>query len=117
MPSGETPASYLRERVMAGAHIRWPNRLDANTIGLIEKELALVAKLEYEKYFLTVYDIVSFARSKKILCQGRGSAANSIICYCLFITELDPVRMGLLIERFISQARNEPPDIDVDFEH
>ena len=79
---------------------RWPNGMDAETIGLIDKELALVARLEYEKYFLTVYDIVAFARSKGILCQGRGSAANSIICYCLFITELDPVRMGLLIERF-----------------
>lgn len=109
VPPGETPASYLRKRVMAGALQRWPNGMDAETIGLIDKELALVAKLEYEKYFLTVYDIVAFARSKGILCQGRGSAANSIICYCLFITELDPVRMGLLIERFISQARNEPP--------
>ncbi|GJH11665.1 error-prone DNA polymerase [Caballeronia novacaledonica] len=117
VPPGETPASYLRKRVIAGALQRWPNGMDAETIGLIEKELALIARLEYEKYFLTVYDIVSFARSQNILCQGRGSAANSIVCYCLFITELDPVRMGLLIERFISQARNEPPDIDVDFEH
>ncbi|WP_277188870.1 error-prone DNA polymerase [Caballeronia sp. BR00000012568055] len=117
VPPGETPASYLRKQVIAGALKRWPNGMDADTIGLIEKELALVSKLKYEKYFLTVYDIVTFARSQKILCQGRGSAANSVICYCLFITELDPIRSNLLIERFISQARNEPPDIDVDFEH
>jgi error-prone DNA polymerase len=117
VPRGETPASYLRKQVIAGALKRWPNGMDADTIGLIDKELALVSTLKYEKYFLTVYDIVSFARSQKILCQGRGSAANSVICYCLYITELDPIRSNLLIERFISQARNEPPDIDVDFEH
>jgi error-prone DNA polymerase len=117
VPPGETPASYLRKQVIAGALKRWPNGLDADMIGLIEKELALVSTLKYEKYFLTVYDIVSFARSQNILCQGRGSAANSVICYCLFITALDPVSSNLLIERFISQARNEPPDIDVDFEH
>ncbi|WP_087656418.1 error-prone DNA polymerase [Caballeronia terrestris] len=117
VPAGETPASYLRKRVMAGALERWPDGMDAQTIAQIDKELALVAELKYEKYFLTVYDIVAFARSQKILCQGRGSAANSIICYCLHITEIDPVRMDMLVERFISRARNEPPDIDVDFEH
>lgn len=117
VPTGETPASYLRKKVIEGAKQRWPDGFDADTIGQIDKELELVAELKYEKYFLTVYDIVAFARSQGILCQGRGSAANSIICFCLFITELDPVRMGLLVERFISRARNEPPDIDVDFEH
>ncbi len=108
VPAGETPGSYLRKQVIEGALRRWPNGMDADTIGLIYKELALVAKLGYEKYFLTVYDIVSFARNRKILCQGRGSATNSIICYCLLITELDPVRMDLLIDCFILQARNEP---------
>ena len=77
----------------------------------------LIADLEYEPYFLTVYDIVAFARSQDILCQGRGSAANSAVCFCLGITEVDPARMEMLVERFISKERNEPPDIDVDFEH
>ncbi|GAB5099687.1 error-prone DNA polymerase [Caballeronia sp. HLA56] len=117
VPPGETPGSYLRKNVIAGALKRWPNGLSVETIGQIEKELELVADLKYEKYFLTVYDIVAFARSRKILCQGRGSAANSIICYCLYITEINPVEMSMLVERFISRARNEPPDIDVDFEH
>ena len=84
---------------------------------MIEKELDLIAQLRYEHYFLTVQDIVQFARSQHILCQGRGSAANSAVCYCLFITEVDPARMHLLFERFVSMERNEPPDIDVDFEH
>ena len=84
---------------------------------LIEHELALIAELRYEPYFLTVHDIVAFARSKDILCQGRGSAANSAVCYALGITEVDPSRMSMLFERFISRERNEPPDIDVDFEH
>ena len=84
---------------------------------LIEHELALIAELQYEPYFLTVHDIVAFARSKNILCQGRGSAANSAVCYALGITEVDPSRMSMLFERFISKERNEPPDIDVDFEH
>ena len=84
---------------------------------LIEHELNLIKELDYEHYFLTVYDIVNFARSKRILCQGRGSAANSVVCYCLGITEVDPARMQTLVERFISKERNEPPDIDVDFEH
>ncbi|KND60322.1 DNA polymerase III alpha subunit [Candidatus Burkholderia verschuerenii] len=117
VPRGETPASYLRKLVMAGALKRWPNGLDAHTIATIDKELELVADLEYEKYFLTVHDIVAFARGRHILCQGRGSAANSVICYCLYVTEINPVEMNMLVERFISRARNEPPDIDVDFEH
>ena len=83
----------------------------------IEHELKLIAELGYEPYFLTVHDIVRFARSKGILCQGRGSAANSAVCFCLGITELDPARMNLLFERFVSKERHEPPDIDVDFEH
>ncbi len=84
---------------------------------IVEHELALIADLRYEPYFLTVYDIVRHARSQGILCQGRGSAANSAVCYCLGITEVDPARMSVLFERFISKERNEPPDIDVDFEH
>ena len=83
----------------------------------IEKELGLIRDLQYEAYFLTVYDIVQFARGQGILCQGRGSAANSAVCYCLGITEVDPIRGHALFERFISKERNEPPDIDVDFEH
>ncbi|MEC5408090.1 error-prone DNA polymerase [Paraburkholderia sp. MPAMCS5] len=117
VPVGESPASYLRKLVMAGAMERWPNGMDLKRISQIEKELELIADLEYEKYFLTVHDIVSFARSRNILCQGRGSAANSVVCYCLHVTEIDPVHMNMLVERFISRARNEPPDIDVDFEH
>ena len=83
----------------------------------LDKELALVRKMGYAPFFLTVFDIVRFARSRNILCQGRGSAANSAICYCLFITSVDPDRSEPLFERFVSEARNEPPDIDVDFEH
>jgi error-prone DNA polymerase len=89
----------------------------AKARALVEHELALIADLHYEPYFLTVYDIVRFARDERILCQGRGSAANSAVCYCLGITEVDPARMEMLFERFISKERNEPPDIDVDFEH
>jgi error-prone DNA polymerase len=117
VPPSESPSSYLRKLVMAGAMERWPKGMDLKRIGQIEKELGLIADLKYEKYFLTVHDIVSFARSRNILCQGRGSAANSIVCYCLHVTEIDPISMNMLIERFISRARNEPPDIDVDFEH
>ncbi len=84
---------------------------------LIERELILIAELRYEHFFLTVHDIVRFARERGILCQGRGSAANSAVCYALGITEVDPARMSLLFERFISRERSEPPDIDVDFEH
>ena len=83
----------------------------------IEYELKVIGELQYECYFLTVHDLVAFARSRHILCQGRGSAANSVVCYCLFITEVNPDQISLLFERFISTERNEPPDIDVDFEH
>ncbi len=117
VPPGQTPTSYLREQTWAGAHRRFPSGIPANVQQQIEHELALIAELAYEPYFLTVYDIVSFARHRHILCQGRGSAANSAVCYCLGITEVDPARSSLLFERFISKERNEPPDIDVDFEH
>jgi error-prone DNA polymerase len=117
VPSGETPASYLRKLTEAGAARRWPQGVPSHVRALIEHELELVADLSYEPYFLTVHDIVHFARSRSILCQGRGSAANSVICYCLGVTEVDPARMSMLVERFISRERNEPPDIDIDFEH
>ena len=86
-------------------------------VAYLAKEMALIEKLDYAPFFLTVFDIVRFARSRNILCQGRGSAANSAVCYCLFITAVDPERSAPLLERFISETRNEPPDIDVDFEH
>jgi error-prone DNA polymerase len=117
VPSGETPASYLRGLTEAGMTARWPQNVPDKVRRLAEHELALIAELAYEPYFLTVHDIVRFARSKGILCQGRGSAANSVVCYCLGITEVDPARMEMLFERFVSKERNEPPDIDVDFEH
>ncbi|NIV18574.1 MAG: DNA polymerase III subunit alpha [Woeseiaceae bacterium] len=117
VPDGETPASYLRKLTELGMQRRWPGGVPPKVIGLVEHELELIADLGYEPYFLTVYDIVAFARSRDILCQGRGSAANSAVCYCLGITEVDPERMATLVERFISKERNEPPDIDVDFEH
>ena len=117
VPHGYTPASYLHEQTWAGAHRRFPAGIPANVQQQIQHELTLIAELSYEPYFLTVYDIVSFARHRHILCQGRGSAANSAVCYCLGITEVDPSRSSLLFERFISKERNEPPDIDVDFEH
>ena len=117
VPAGETPSSYLRRLAYEGSGRRWPQGAKAQVQEQIEHELALIADLRYEHYFLTVYDIVAFARSQNILCQGRGSAANSVVCYCLGITEVDPARMATLFERFISKERNEPPDIDVDFEH
>jgi error-prone DNA polymerase len=117
VPDGETPVSYLRCLTEQGMQHRWPEGVPRKVIDLVEHELALIAELQYEPYFLTVYDIVAFARSQDILCQGRGSAANSAVCYCLGITEVDPGRMAMLVERFISKERNEPPDIDVDFEH
>ena len=117
VPPHLTAARYLRQLTFAGAAKRWPEGIPSDTLALIEKELMLIGKLNYEHYFLTVQDIVEFARSRNILCQGRGSAANSAVCYCLFITEVDPARMHLLFERFVSMERNEPPDIDVDFEH
>ncbi|WP_420473268.1 error-prone DNA polymerase [Noviherbaspirillum sp. ST9] len=117
VPPGETPAGYLRRETWTGAHRRYPKGIPAKVQELVEYELKLIAEMAYEPYFLTVYDIVSFARSRHILCQGRGSAANSAVCYCLGITEVDPSRSHSLFERFISKERNEPPDIDVDFEH
>ena len=117
IPAGETPASYLRALTERGCRWRWPKGESSKVRKLIEHELALIAELHYEAYFLTVHDIVSYARSIGILCQGRGSAANSVVCFSLGITEVDPDRMQTLVERFISKERNEPPDIDVDFEH
>jgi error-prone DNA polymerase len=114
---GHTPASYLRELTEQGLLRRFPGGVAPRVRNLIERELQLIGELGYEHFFLTVYEIVQFARSKDILCQGRGSAANSAVCYCLGITEVDPARMEVLFERFISRERNEPPDIDVDFEH
>ncbi|MBB6557530.1 error-prone DNA polymerase [Acidovorax soli] len=114
---GHTPASFLRQATYEGAGRRWPNGIPAKVQSQIEHELELICDLRYEHYFLTVFDIVSFARSENILCQGRGSAANSVVCYCLGVTEVDPARMSMLFERFISRERNEPPDIDIDFEH
>ncbi|HWH81279.1 MAG TPA: error-prone DNA polymerase [Burkholderiaceae bacterium] len=117
VPAGETPASYLRRITYEGAGRRWPKGMRAKVQSQIEHELELIGELKYEHYFLTVADIVAFARSRHILCQGRGSAANSVICYCIGVTEVDPARMSVLFERFISKERNEPPDIDIDFEH
>jgi len=134
VPSNETPASWLRKLTERGLARRYdPHGVDDSVLRgdstfrcakvpaevreLIEHELALIAELRYEPYFLTVQDIVAFARDQHILCQGRGSAANSAVCYALGITEVDPSRMSMLFERFISRERNEPPDIDVDFEH
>jgi error-prone DNA polymerase len=117
VPEGHTPSSWLTQLTEQGAKKRWPDGVSGNIKRMLARERALVEELAYESYFLTVHDIVAFARSKGILCQGRGSAANSIICYCLGITEVDPARMSVLFERFISKERNEPPDIDVDFEH
>lgn len=117
VPVGHTLASYLREQTFEGAQRRYGDTVPPSALALIEKELALIAELKFEAYFLTVYDVVLFARSRGILCQGRGSAANSAVCYCLGITEVDPARMSMLFERFVSKERHEPPDIDVDFEH
>jgi len=121
---GHTPASWLRVLVDRGIQWRWPDDGDeesqakiAKARELIEKELKLIEYKKYEAYFLTVYDVVRYAREQGILCQGRGSAANSVVCYALGITSIDPSQMQLLFERFISSDRNEPPDIDIDFEH
>ena len=114
---GATPQQELERLTWEGAAKRFPEGVPDRTRGIILKELALVEELNYAGYFLTVHDIVRFARSRKILCQGRGSAANSLICYCLSITDIGPDRMDTLFERFISRERGEPPDIDVDFEH
>ena len=117
VPHGMTPSEYLRAEVERGLGGRYPQGVPDKVRGLIEQELALIAELNYEPYFLTVYDIVAFARRQGILCQGRGSAANSAVCYVLGITAVDPADIQMLFGRFISKERNEPPDIDVDFEH
>ena len=117
VPAGETPTTHLRALTFEGLAARYPQGAPASVVQTVEHELALIRELSYEPFFLTVQDIVRFARSRQILCQGRGSAANSAVCYCLGITEVDPGRMSVLFERFISKERNEPPDIDVDFEH
>ena len=117
VPQGMTAFEHLRDLTEAGIAERWNGPISPTLRAQIEKELKLIAELRYESYFLTVYDIVKFAKNQGILCQGRGSAANSAVCYCLGITEVDPARMNMLFERFISRERDEPPDIDVDFEH
>ncbi len=117
VPHGINSSDYLRKLTYAGIRQRWPDGPSDEVIEQIERELTLIRELSYEHYFLTVQDIVRFARENGILCQGRGSAANSAVCFCLGITEVDPMRMSMLFERFISKERNEPPDIDVDFEH
>ena len=117
VPPGIGATAHLRRLTEAGMAQRWDGQAPRRVRDQVEHELALIAELDYEPYFLTVHDIVRFARDRGILCQGRGSAANSAVCYCLGITEVDPARMEMLFERFISRERGEPPDIDVDFEH
>ncbi|GGX73238.1 error-prone DNA polymerase [Saccharospirillum salsuginis] len=117
LPGQYTAPEYLRLLVYQGARRRFPEGLNEELETTIERELAMIRQKGYEHYFLTVYDIVRFARSQQILCQGRGSAANSVVCYCLGITEVNPKEASLLFDRFISAGRKEPPDIDVDFEH
>ena len=116
-PPGVPAMKYLADLTWAGAAGRYPDGLPDGVRSQLERELALIAELKYEHYFLTVWDLVRFARSRGILCQGRGSAANSAVCYCLGVTAVDPNRIDVLFERFISRERNEPPDIDIDFEH
>jgi error-prone DNA polymerase len=117
VPPGKTAQRHLEDLTWAGAHKRFPVRIAPKTKKVLHKELRLIRKLKYAHYFLTVHDIVRYARSQKILCQGRGSAANSAVCYVLDVTSVDPTKVDLLFERFISKERLEPPDIDVDFEH
>ncbi|HET8750693.1 MAG TPA: error-prone DNA polymerase, partial [Sphingomicrobium sp.] len=119
VPDGKSPQQYLAQLTWAGAEQRWPDGIPDKVLTQLKHELKLIEKLDFARYFLTVHDIVAFARSldPPILCQGRGSAANSAVCYCLNITAVDPAMNDLLFERFISEERREPPDIDVDFEH
>ncbi len=117
VPPGHTPASWLRQATYTGAQRRYPQGMPSEVHTTVESELEVISRLRYEPFFLTVYDIVQYARRQNIVCQGRGSAANSAVCFCLGITEVDPARASVLFERFISAERNEPPDIDVDFEH
>ncbi len=116
-PPGQSPIRHLAELTRQGAEQRYPRGVPDKVAGLIEHELRLIEELDYARYFLTVHDLVMFARSRGILCQGRGAAANSAVCYCLGVTAVDPDRIDLLFERFVSRERNEPPDIDIDFEH
>jgi error-prone DNA polymerase len=117
VPPGKTAQQHLEVITWEGARWRFPDGIPEKVGVQIAKELALIAELGYAPYFLTVHDIVAFARSRGILCQGRGSAANSVVCYCLAVTAVNPTEVDLLFERFMSEARREPPDIDVDFEH
>lgn len=117
LPDGTTSAERLRALTFRGARQRYPHGIPSDVAGQIEKELDLIRDLDYEGYFLTMWEIVQFCRREEILCQGRGSAANSAVCFCLGITAVDPVRTGLLFERFLSKERSEPPDIDLDIEH
>ncbi|MGF1744752.1 error-prone DNA polymerase [Vibrio minamisatsumaniensis] len=117
IPQGETPMSYLRRLVEKGKRARFPQGVPDDIQQIINKELRLIGELDYPFFFLTIHDIVMFAKSQGILYQGRGSAANSVVCYCLEITSVDPRQISVLFERFISKERDEPPDIDVDFEH
>lgn len=116
-PEGQTPIEYLKRLTWVGAKKRFPDGVPEKVLGMLKHEIGLIEELQYEAYFLTVWDLVRFARKRGILCQGRGSAANSAVCYCLGVTSVDPSRLDLLFERFISKERNEAPDIDVDFEH
>ena len=117
VPDGKTAQQHLIDLTWAGAAKRYPNGIPDAIKATIDKELNLIEQLDYAPYFLTVNDIVAFARSRDILCQGRGSAANSTVCFCLGVTSVDPAEIDLLFERFVSAERREPPDIDVDFEH
>jgi error-prone DNA polymerase len=116
-PEGVTPHAYLNTLTLQGAAARYPSGIPPKVQKLLDEEFKLINELQYEKYFLTCYDIVQFARARGILCQGRGAAANSAVCYCLGITAVDPTQIDLLFARFVSKERNEPPDIDIDFEH
>ena len=117
LPDGTTSSEWLHQLTLRGARERHGGTIPPDTQRQLDRELALIDELEYCGYFLTMYEIVRFCRDERIICQGRGSAANSAVCYCLGITAVDPVRMGLLFERFLSRERAEPPDIDLDIEH
>lgn len=117
IPLEKTPAEHLKYLVLNGAKTRYPKGVPENVLKQIDYEISIICDLQYEDYFLTLKDICNFADQKNILYQGRGSAANSVVCFCLGLTSIDPVQLDLLFERFISRERREPPDIDIDFEH